>query len=392
MGIGRLAQFILNNVGSFVTGFQASQTSTPSLSINLGIGQIYQYENADSSPLGGGSVPADTTQVIQQGYAAAQSVALNTSSIVSGQSQWWLIEATFSPVDGVRPDDSTEGDRPFYNSSNPSVPLEGQNGLGGIIPAVRAGVANIQAISGVPATTGTAVPPNPSAGYVPLYLIELTFGQTAITNGQIQVAGPDAYGGYPYAPFLAGLLQTHHMGIPGQAPQIDLTKEVQNILGLAHLPASNTVGILSCLRLGSGSPNGVLAGNVPDTYFDTTNVVWYICTSAGPATGPGAAVWTPLGLTASDNYVNTSPYTVTKQFGTYFLDSTAGPLVINISATAANPGRLVFRNIGSPFNPITFQSTIGGQNVEGDSSYIMEGRDSITLEPDTTHSNWWITS
>ena len=40
----------------------------------------------------------------------------------------------------------------------------------------------ISVVYGTPASTGSEAPPNPASGCVPLYLIDLSYGQTAITN------------------------------------------------------------------------------------------------------------------------------------------------------------------------------------------------------------------
>ena len=321
-GIGWAIQSLLGSTLSLINGFTASQTSSPSLSINLTHGWIYQLANIDSSPIG--SLPADTNQIIQQGFALAQSVALNTSSMSAGQQQYWLIQANFSQVDQVRTGDPTNGLRPFYNSANPPQPLQGPDGLGGTIATVRLGQAVITAQPGTPAAAGTNVPPSASAGCVGLYLINLSYGQTAITNGQISVAGPGVYSGYPQAPFLAGLLQSHHNGMPGQAPQIQLTNaaEVQGQLPVANLIASNTVGAVPLCRQYAGNPNGNVAGQTnylgngaPDLVLNTNTGALYVCTTAGNA---ATAVWTSVSgssagatfkqsiFTSSGNYTPTT--------------------------------------------------------------------------------------
>ena len=45
--------------------------------------------------------------------------------------------------------------------------------------------------------------------------------------------------------------------------------------------------------IGSGNPNGSLAGNIGTQYFDSTNIVDYICTTSGNSSG---AVWTRKGI------------------------------------------------------------------------------------------------
>jgi microcystin-dependent protein len=78
-------------------------------------------------------------------------------------------------------------------------------------PARRTATVAVQVVYGNVATTGSEVPPNPTAGWVPLYLVDLAFGQTQITAAQILTAGPLAGGNvpsnYPRAPFLQALTQ-----------------------------------------------------------------------------------------------------------------------------------------------------------------------------------------
>ena len=109
----------------------------------------------------------------------------------------------------------------------------------------QAGIA-ISVLAGTAATTGSEVPPTPSSGAVGLYLIDLTYGQTQITSGEILVAGPsvglNVPSNYPQAPFIRGLLTnnpadsfSHHLGISGHAPKVSLTREVQGLLPLANI-------------------------------------------------------------------------------------------------------------------------------------------------------------
>ncbi len=281
-----------------VAGLAATATTpTPSLTINLAAGRIYKLAAADSTAVG--TIPADTTQIVQQGLAIAQQLVMSTAALVTGQSQWVLIQAEFAQNDSVRSGDPNGGVMPFYNAANPTQPLNGQAGSGVPLPTVRAGTCTISVVAGSPAATGSEEPPNPTGTAVPLYLIDLTYGQTQITTNQILVAGPsvglNVPNDYPEAPFFRGVLAAHHGGSRGQAPKIDLTAEVQDILPLENLPASGYLGTLSAVQLWAGNPNGHVAGNAatvsiaPDKAYDITNKVWYTCTTTGNAS---TAVWT----------------------------------------------------------------------------------------------------
>ena len=246
IALGEAASDLLGNsvtVGSaqtVVAGCIATQTSPASLSILIGAGGIYQRTICDPSPEG--DLPADGATRNMQGQTGGATVTLSTSALAAGQSQWALVQATFAFSDVVRSGDPSGGVLPFYNAANPTSPLQGQGGSGAVLNTEHQATITFSVVYGTPATTGSQVPPSASSGNVGLYLILLTYGQTTITTAEILTAGPSVGTGvpsnYPVAPFLAGLLAQHHLGIPGQAPQIDLIKEVKNILPFANLPSS----------------------------------------------------------------------------------------------------------------------------------------------------------
>ncbi len=242
VGDSQIAQTVLGATTTVASGFAASQTATPSLVINLAAGAILEEAAIDATAYG--PLQANTNQILQYGSAAAQTVTLSTSGLTAGQSQWALIQVTFAQVDSIATNDPNGGVLLYYNSSNPSQPFQGPGNSGAQQNTLRSGVASVTVVYGVAATTGSEVPPSASAGAVGLYLIDLTFGQTQITNSEILVAGPsvgtNVPSNYPYAPFLAGLLNSHHSGTPGQAPKINLATETQGVLPASALV--NTLG------------------------------------------------------------------------------------------------------------------------------------------------------
>jgi hypothetical protein len=232
-----LFQDVLGSSAGLIAGLAATPTGPASLTINLAQGRVYQLSALDST--GYGSLASDSTVVVQQGTAAAQTVTVSLADLTSGKSKWALIQAQVAQVDVVRSGDPTSGILQFWNAANPTQPLEGQANNGQPLPTVRTETATVNVIYGAIANTGVEVPPNPSAGFIGLYLIDLAFGQTAINSNQILVAGPsvgaNVPSNYPQAPFLAGALNQHHKGTSGQAPQIDLTSEVKNALPYANI-------------------------------------------------------------------------------------------------------------------------------------------------------------
>lgn len=297
--LGHIQQDIAGSIATVASGLAATPTAPTSLILNIAAGRVYQQGPVDPTPYG--ALPTDTAVIQLQGTAPAQTVQLSTAALSSGQSMWALVQAQISQTDIVRPTDPTGGVLNYWNAADPTQPFQGPNNDGSPQPTERQVGVTLSVVYGTAATTGSEVPPNPTSGFIPLYLVDLAFGQTTIASNQILVAGPsvgsNVPSNYPAAPFLAGLLNAHHSGGAGQAPQIDLTKEVKNALPLANVKASNTAGGgLPVLKLGAGNPNGSVAGNfsvngASDFYWDTTNLILYICTVTGSTS---TSVWTAV--------------------------------------------------------------------------------------------------
>lgn len=337
-GGARLAQALLGPTDTICFGLSAAAKSVPNLSINVQEGQIFQWATIDGSPYG--SLATDSDFIYQSGFTPAQELVFSTANLAAGQSMKAVVRARFVQVDAIRQGDPTNGVLPYYSSSNPTLPLQGVNNNGQAQPTVRNGFCELSIAYGNPATTGSEVAPLPGTGYVGLYVITLTFGQTTITNGQI-LAAPAGIPGYPPAPIWKGVRNQHHLGTEfGQAPRIDLTSEVDNILGLSHLPATNTVGLLPTVRTGANDPNGITAGNVGDLYLQTGGDVLWICKTAGSAT---TAVWIP-NTPVSAVLVTTFPYTITQSVGTFFCQLSSADGIIYLPP-GTKPGRFRVKRI-----------------------------------------------
>ena len=210
IGLSQAVMDLLGTTSTMLAGFAATPASPASLVVNLAAGDLYQMADIDAAAYG--SLTADTAQILQQGIAAAQTVTFSTSGLASGQSRWALVQAQFAQTDEIPGDDPNGGLLPYLNTSNPSGPAwSGPNNSGATQNTRRQGTVTISLVYGNVATTGSEVPPNPTSGWVPLYLVDLAYGQTQITQAEILTAGPsvgtNVPSTYPRAPFLQGLTQ-----------------------------------------------------------------------------------------------------------------------------------------------------------------------------------------
>jgi hypothetical protein len=378
IALGQSVGDILGGVSTVVTGLAATPTTPASLTINIAAGDVYQLAAIDGTAYG--SLAADAAQTMQQGFALAQQVALNTSGLSSGQSRWALVQANFSQQDEIPGDDPNGGVLAYLNVSNPTgQPFSGPNNSGQAQNTRRQAVCVISVIFGNVATTGSEAPPNPSPSCVPLYLIDLAFGQTTIAANQILIAGPsvgnNVPNNYPRAPFLAGLLAQHHTGAAGQAPQIDLTAEVRNKLPLANLPGSSAPagGGLSVVQTFAGNPNGSVAGNAgvagvsaPDIVWDTTDKVWYVCTTSGTA---ATAVWMQFGGNLAT--ISASATLSSAQAGVILVNAAAGNVTLTLPP-AATLARLTysFVRIDNSSSTVTI-TPVGQDSVDGIGAFTL---------------------
>ena len=167
---------------SGVVGLPCTPTSPASMVVNVGAGAIWMLEEIDASAYG--SLAADTSPLMKLGIlpeAAGTNFTL-TAPGTSGDSVNYLIEATFSEVDG------TPVVLPYVNPANPSQPYSGPANSGTAQNTVRAQTVELQLKAGAAAPTGTQVTPATDTGYVPLYVITVAYGQTTVIAGDIAVA------------------------------------------------------------------------------------------------------------------------------------------------------------------------------------------------------------
>lgn len=332
-------------------GLVATQTVSPSLSINIAAGRIYQFAASDT--VATGSIAQDLNIIVQQGFNPKQTITLIAPS--AGQSQWNLVQAQFSQVDAVRTGDPNGGIVPFYNAANPTQPTLNS------INTVRKGLCVLQVITGSAATTGSEVPPTPTNGWVPMYMVDLAGGQSQITTSQIIICGPSVGTGvpntFPAAPFLAGFLASHHSGAQGQAPKVKLGSEVQGILPYANMSAVRTL------------LNAPLTLNVNNTTGSDTN------TGLTPTT-PFKTIQAAVSAGYHNYDFNGNGLTISLANGTYATTQTAGVAAVTLNGmplgcpgmaivgNAASPGSVtVSANAGLALNIVGASVTLSGMTI-----------------------------
>ena len=187
IGLGFLAQAVLGT-NTVADGLACQPTSPASMSIVIGPGSMTQLCPVDT--LAYGSIAADPTDlVMKMGINIAPTTFALTAPSSVGQSINYLMEASFQEVDG----DPVV--LPYYNASNPAQSFSGPSNSGSAQNTVRSQQVQLQSKAGLPGDTGSQVTPGADSGWIGLYQITVSYGQTHITAANISVI--------PTAPFLA---------------------------------------------------------------------------------------------------------------------------------------------------------------------------------------------
>lgn len=173
--VSALAQTLLGfgiSEATTVRGLACTPISPPGMSVVVGPGVMYSFEDYDANDFG--VIPADTDpnhMLYKQAFNWDPVTLSLTAPSTPGDSIIYLIEAIFDTVDV---DDVS---RPYFNSADPTVPIFLNNydtRIDKIIFVARQGVPGI-----------TPTPPSPTAGYTGLYYVTIANGQTSIVTGDI---------------------------------------------------------------------------------------------------------------------------------------------------------------------------------------------------------------
>jgi hypothetical protein len=197
IALGYLAQAVLGT-GPVVEGLPCTLTSPASMAIAIGPGTISQLSVVDMLPYG--SLPADTTDpLLKIGINISPTSFTVTAPTTSGQSANYLIEAAFqeSDIDPIV--------LPYYNAAQPSQPYSGPANSAAAQNTLRTQCVELQMKSGAPATSGTQTTPPVDNGWIGLYVVTVSYGQTALVATDIVPL--------PAAPFLSWKLPLLRPGL-----------------------------------------------------------------------------------------------------------------------------------------------------------------------------------
>lgn len=186
LAVGYLAQAALG-IGTVVDGLACAPTVPASMSVTVGPGSITQFGVVDA--LAYGSLPADSADpLLKMGINIAPTSFPLTAPTTSGQSANYLIQASL-----------LEGDLdpvvlPYYNAANPAQPYSGPDNSGVAQNTQRVQRVQLQLKPGAAAATGSQATPPVDNGWVGLYVVTVSYGDTQVTEAAIATL--------PTAPFL----------------------------------------------------------------------------------------------------------------------------------------------------------------------------------------------
>lgn len=160
-----------------VDGLVLSPTTPASLTVTVGPGSIMSLGVIDGTSYG--SLAANLAPVVKQGVNTTATSFTLTVPPTSGQSLNYLIQAQILESDQV------PVVLPYYNAANPSQPYTGPNNAGTSQNTQRNTRVQLQLKAGAPATAGSQTTPAVDAGWIGLYVITVSFGQSQITSANL---------------------------------------------------------------------------------------------------------------------------------------------------------------------------------------------------------------
>ena len=188
VAIGYLAQAVLG-AGPVVDGLACTPTVPASMMVTVGPGSITQLTVVDG--LAYGSLPAlGTSPLVKMGINLDPVSFSLAAPSTSGTSVNYLVQAA------LQESDTSPLVLPYYNAANPAQPYTGPGNSGVAQNTARIQRVQLQLKAGAAAITGTQATPPVDNGWSGLYVISVSYGQTAITAANILTL-PTA----PFSPF-----------------------------------------------------------------------------------------------------------------------------------------------------------------------------------------------
>jgi hypothetical protein len=184
--LGYLAQLVLGT-STVVDGLGCTPTVPASLTVTVGPGSITTFSVVDT--LAYGSLPADTADpLVKMGINLASTSFTLAPPVTTGRSTNYLIQAA------LLESDANPVVLPYYNAANPAQPYSGPTNSGVAQNTNRIQRAQLQLKAGAAANTGSQTTPPIDNGWVGLYVVTLSYGQTTI--------GATSITQLPAAPFI----------------------------------------------------------------------------------------------------------------------------------------------------------------------------------------------
>jgi hypothetical protein len=238
VALGYLAQAVLGS-NTVVDGLACSPTAPASLTVTVGPGSITQLSVVDT--LAYGSLPADATDpLVKLGINLTATSFTLAAAASSGQSINYLIQAA------LLESDTNPVVLPYYNAASPAQPYSGSDNSGVAQNTCRIQRVQLQAKAGAPANSGSQTTPPIDNAWVGLYVVTVSYGQTAI--------GPTSIAQLSTAPFLTWKLPALRPGF---------ASGVQTFLSNANFTVPAGVSQVEVEVWGGGSGSYASSGSIP---------------------------------------------------------------------------------------------------------------------------------
>ena len=292
IALGYLAQAMLGT-NTVVDGLACIPTTPASMTVTIGAGSISQLGVVDG--LAYGSLAADAADpLVKMGINLAPTSLTLTAPTTSGQSINYLIQAA------LQESDSDPVVLPYYNAANPSQPYSGPTNSGVAQNTRRIQRVQLGVKPGVPATTGTQTTPPVDNGWVGLYVITVSYGQTTIAAGSIMQLTT--------APFLAWKLPELRPGFASGVQTFQTSGTFTIPSGVTQVEVevwgagSGSFASVGSISSGGGSGGGYARKRITALAPGQSVAVTVGVGGGGGTTGGGAA--TAGGTSSFGSYVN----------------------------------------------------------------------------------------